>query len=92
MTHIPLTPRQRELWAWLEPRLRAGCPPTYDEMQAALGVKRKALHERITALVARGLIVRAPAVARGLALPPPTLCRRSARAIETSLQPETTDA
>lgn len=63
-----LTPKQRELLAFIEQRLaQDGVSPSFDEMREAVGLKSKSgVHRLIGALVERGFLRRLPNRARAL--------------------------
>lgn len=63
-----LSYRQQSLYQFITSyQSREGRPPTYAEMQAALGFSSKSLvRYHVDALIKQGLLDRAPAVARGL--------------------------
>lgn len=63
-----LSYRQQSLYQFITNyQSREGRPPTYAEMQAALGFSSKSLvRYHVDALIKQGLLDRAPAVARGL--------------------------
>jgi len=65
---IGLTPRQRDLLAFIEGFIaRNGYGPSYDEMRAGIGIKGKGrIFELLTALEERGRIRRARASARAI--------------------------
>lgn len=68
----PVTPRQLELLQIIERSLEArGFPPTYAEFTVELGLaphSRQTIHEHLSRLAAKGMIVRHARAARGITL------------------------
>jgi repressor LexA len=68
----PVTPRQLELLQIIERSLDArGFPPTYREFAVALGLgphSRQTIHEHLSRLAAKGMLVRHARAARGITL------------------------
>lgn len=68
----PVAPRQLEVLQIIERSLaRRGFPPSYREIVVDLGLSphsRQTVHDHLTRLEAKGMLVRHPRVARGLAL------------------------
>jgi SOS-response transcriptional repressor LexA len=62
-----LTPKQAELYRFLDARDRAGQTPSYDEMAAHLGIRSKSgIHRLIDELEERGRIRRGPGRVRNI--------------------------
>ena len=67
MTQRPLTGRQAEVLAWIvSHRDLHGYSPTYREIAAHFCVFPGAIAGHVHALVAKGVLIGAPGVARGL--------------------------
>lgn len=66
----PVTARQLELLQIIERSLDArGFPPTYVEIIESLGLSphsKQTIHEHLSRLAAKGMLVRHPGVARGI--------------------------
>ncbi len=65
----PLTKRQSDLFNFLKAESGKDCPPSFEEMRIALGLKSKsAIHRLVEALAERGFIRRIPNRARCIEL------------------------
>jgi len=68
----PVSPRQLEVLQIIERSLAArGFPPTYAELTVELGLaphSRQTIHEHLSRLAAKGMLVRHARAARGLTL------------------------
>lgn len=71
MNRVGLTPKQRDLFNFVEAEILADRPaPSFEEIQAHLGLRSKSgVHRLVEAVVERGWLVRLPNRARSLALP-----------------------
>jgi repressor LexA len=77
-----LSGRQQQLFRFIQDyQALEGRPPTYSEMQAAVGISSKSLvRYHLDVLIRNGLLERDPAVARGSRARPPRAAGRAASA------------
>lgn len=67
--HRPVAPRQLDILRLIERSITArGFPPTYTEMASELGLCRPTIHEHISRLVAKDMLIRSAYTERGIAL------------------------